>query len=266
MSSDRYSQAAAPILVLCMVAAVVICGCDHPHPLPTVQAGSAQSANMLPAGFTREATEDSEEWIYRYEDLLFTGDSDARFAVVPAGQPDTNAFDTTLRDTLYHDKRFMVHGDQGQINMVFRRYASEFRPEQFAAEPYTGHLADPRISSDPNARGYRTMIRRACASQGVNFAGHYTIAEWGCGAMCAMLAVVDRIDGRVYFTGIPFDTLDGHYGAEYSLDSRLIVVNSELATWRKGYRVLLGGQWPSSYVWDEEHKRFELIETVSDPP
>jgi hypothetical protein len=176
------------------------------------------------------------------------------------------AFDTTLQDTLYRDKRFLIRGDPRQINMVFRRYASKFKPEQFAAEPYTGQLADPRISSDPNARGFRTVIRRDCATQGVNFAGHYTISEWGCGAMCAMLAVVDRIDGRVYFTDIPFDTLDGHYGAEYSLDSRLIVVNSELATWRKGYRVLLGGQWPSSYVWDEEHKRFELIETVSDPP
>lgn len=100
----------------------------------------------------------------------------------------------------------------------------------------------------------------------MNFAGHYTIAEWGCGAMCAMLAVVDRIDGRVYFTDIPFDTLDGHYGAEYTPESRLIVVNSELAAWKPGYRMLFGGQWPSTYVWDEKSKRFELIETVIDPP
>jgi hypothetical protein len=254
------------MLLLCLVAAWVVCGCEHPQPPPTVQEVSTPSVNTLPAGFTREATEDSAEWIYRYEDLLFTGDSDARFALVPAGEPDTLAFDTTLQDTLYRDKRFMIRGDLRRMELAYRRYVSAYRPDQFAAVPYTGRPVDPGIGTDPNARGYRTMIRRACARQGVNFAGHYTIAEWGCGAMCAMLAVVDRIDGRVYFTGIPFDTLDGHYGAQYSLDSRLIVVNSELATWRPGYRVLFGGQWPSSYVWDEERKRFELIETVSDPP
>jgi hypothetical protein len=70
----------------------------------------------------------------------------------------------------------------------------------------------------------------------------------------------------VYFTDIPFDTLDGHYGAEYTPESRLIVVNSELAAWKPGYRMLFGGQWPSTYVWDEKSKRFELIETVIDPP
>jgi hypothetical protein len=248
-----------PILICGLVA---LTACNDPQPSLPEAPHVVQPLDTLPAGFTRESTEDSTRWVYRYEDLLFEGKRSARFAVVLAGSNDHYAQDTTLRDTLYQDKRFLIRGDFRRTDMAYRRYESKHRPEQYPATRYSSELAAPNITSDPNARGFRTMIRRGCASQGVNFAGHYTIAEWGCGAMCQALAVVDRIDGRVYFSDIPFDTLDGHYGARYAPDSRMIVVNSELAAWRPGYRVLWGEQWPSTYVWDEDRKRFELVETV----
>ena len=50
---------------------------------------------------------------------------------------------------------------------------------------------------------YRTMIRQA-AKKGPNFAGHYTVAEWGCGTACEQIAVVDSQTG---------DVSDGPFGA-----------------------------------------------------
>ena len=51
---------------------------------------------------------------------------------------------------------------------------------------------------------YRTMIRQETA-KGPDFAGHYKVAEWGCGTACLQMAVVDTQSGHVYDgpVGIP---------------------------------------------------------------
>ena len=252
---------------LCLLAwgfaAVIACNTAQPK---VPRAAALDDADTLSSGFTREPTDDSARWLYRFKDLLFEGDRHARFAVVPAGKLDLYGQDTALRDTLFQDGRFMIRGAFRRTDLAYQRYESKYRSEQYPATIYRGALADPVITSDPNAHFWRTVICRDCEAQGVNFAGHYTIAEWGCGAMCQILAVVDRIHGQVYFTEIPFDTLDGHYGAMYAPDSRMIIVNSELAAWRPGYRVLINEQWPSTYAWNEEQKRFELLGSISAQP
>ena len=50
------------------------------------------------------------------------------------------------------------------------------------------------------------MIREA-AAKGANFTGRYAVAEWGCGAGCVQMAVVDTQSGAV-FEG-PFGALPG---------------------------------------------------------
>ena len=47
------------------------------------------------------------------------------------------------------------------------------------------------------ARRFRTMIREA-AAKGPNFAGHFTVAEWGCGAGCVSVAIIDAATGSIY--------------------------------------------------------------------
>lgn len=64
---------------------------------------------------------------------------------------------------------------------------------------YRGKPAQPIINKDQ--RMFRTMIRRGAESV-VEFAGHYTVPRWGCGAGCSELVVVDSISGRVY--DVPF--------------------------------------------------------------
>jgi len=56
--------------------------------------------------------------------------------------------------------------------------------------------------SDPRVRRFRTVLRQG-AKHGPNFAGHFTIVGWGCGASCLQFAIVDSTSGRVSFpTGI----------------------------------------------------------------
>jgi len=84
---------------------------------------------------------------------------------------------------------------------------------------------------DPAARTMRTRLSEALAG-GVNFAGHYIVAGWGCGTGCISGAVIDARDGKVYWP-LPLYALasgtnaDGNYVDEpvaYSKNSRLLVI------------------------------------------
>jgi hypothetical protein len=104
--------------------------------------------------------------------------------------------------------------------------------DQFpAGEIFHGTPARPILKSR-GQRLFRTRIRDA-AKQGPNFAGRYRIAEWGCGAACVSIAVVDEKTGEVYEG--PFGKLPGsviYFGPEidpkkaglfFHLDSRLMI-------------------------------------------
>src|SRR5450432_4443827 len=84
-----------------------------------------------------------------------------------------------------------------------------------AVETYKGKPAPPVLQT-ANQRRFRTMIREG-AAKGPNFAGRYTIADWGCGAGCVSIAVIDAKDGKVY-SG-PFEVLSWDmfkYEGQYS--------------------------------------------------
>ena len=82
-----------------------------------------------------------------------------------------------------------------------------------------------------NWRNFRTRIREG-ARHGPNFAGHYTIVAWGCGAGCVFFVVVDAISGRPYDgTGSIVvsvgKTKSGrdYQGLVYHLNSRLLITD-----------------------------------------
>src|SRR5262249_38346996 len=91
-------------------------------------------------------------------------------------------------------------------------------------EQYTGRSAAPILVTRQD-RMYRTMLREA-ASKKPDFAGHYIVATWGCGAGCVMGAIIDAKTGRVY--SIPFtlccwdaDVNDNFEPIQYHIDSNL---------------------------------------------
>jgi hypothetical protein len=129
----------------------------------------------------------------------------------------------------------------------------------FADYPATGKLkgkpARARIRTK-DARMYRTAITEG-AKEGPNFAGHYTIVQWGCGTACLGFAIVDANTGRVtmspFYVGMGYDLGDELRERdliEYKLDSRLLIV-----TGTRDDR----GQGQYFYAWDG--KRLKLVRT-----
>ena len=67
-----------------------------------------------------------------------------------------------------------------------------------AARHYSGKYAPLNLIPGTAAWDFRTRIREA-SSQKPNFAGHYILARWGCGAECLSYAIIDVKTGEVYF-------------------------------------------------------------------
>jgi hypothetical protein len=87
------------------------------------------------------------------------------------------------------------------------------------------HTVPHLLFSDARARQYRSAIREA-SKQPVDFAGHYVLAQWGCGSGCVMAAAIDTTSGRV--TSLPFSVsdwpLDVTEPLKYQADSCLLVI------------------------------------------
>ncbi|HEY1151365.1 MAG TPA: hypothetical protein VGF27_22490 [Pseudoduganella sp.] len=68
---------------------------------------------------------------------------------------------------------------------------------------------------------------RASEGRRANFAGHFVLATWGCGASCVMGAAIDARTGDVHW--LPFTVsnwgFDVSQPLEFRRDSRLLVVH-----------------------------------------
>ncbi|HEU0013483.1 MAG TPA: hypothetical protein VFQ45_07350 [Longimicrobium sp.] len=105
------------------------------------------------------------------------------------------------------------------------------RFEQYPArDTFTGTPAPVKLES-ARAREFRTMLRQG-AAKGPNFAGHYTVVEWGCGSPCHAYAIVDARTGRVAYMADEPAAL----GVGHRLDSEMLVVDPP-GFWREAYGV-----------------------------
>jgi hypothetical protein len=97
---------------------------------------------------------------------------------------------------------FLLLPSAGYCHVFCQTTSTQSKPlPQFkdypAQETFSGIAAKPKLTSK-RARLFRTVIRTP-AAEGPNFAGHYRIATWGCGAGCVQFAIVDLQTGDVYF-------------------------------------------------------------------
>lgn len=101
-------------------------------------------------------------------------------------------------------------------------------------EAYTGEPAPVNFDSNPEAKLFLTTITDQVA-EGANFAGHYTVATWGCGTNCIGYAVVDVLTGNIidYVPHYPLQTITGFSA---SVDSNILVFNPKIPTDEKGYQ------------------------------
>lgn len=99
-------------------------------------------------------------------------------------------------------------------------------------------------------RRYASQLRQA-ARRAPDFAGHYVLVTWGCGAGCVRAAAVDIATGQVSM--LPFTVsnwpLEVSEPLEYRLDSRLLVV--------RGSRNEVG---QGAYRYEFDGRRFKLLD------
>jgi len=128
-------------------------------------------------------------------------------------------------------------------------------PDRFEGKPAAVRLTTKQ------ARMYRTMLRDS-AKDGPNFAGHYTLGQWGCGAGCVQFAIIDAKTGSVYFPPFyvtivagPDEKMDQiPEPLQFKPDSKLLIVTG--ARNEKG-----GGVY--YYKWD--NNRLSLITSTTLP-
>jgi hypothetical protein len=136
-------------------------------------------------------------------------------------------------------------------------FVSKHNFSTYSVKVYKGAVADPDFSTSEfsSDQEYVAFIKNGCKENGINFGGHYTIIERGCGAMCSHIFLIDRISGKI-FTDIKPN--DGRWGYLYKIDSRLLIANSETFTDSTLTAYSDAFAKPELYEWNG--KEFELLE------
>jgi hypothetical protein len=80
------------------------------------------------------------------------------------------------------------------------RAATQPSYDRYPAQAWSGKTARIQLS-DTRSREYAAILRKF-ARQKPNFAGHFVLATWGCGAGCVMGAAIDVETGAVAW--LPF--------------------------------------------------------------
>jgi hypothetical protein len=158
-------------------------------------------------------------------------------------------------DTLYEDAKYLILGNTDKLlgysgrYGVFKKYKMPYAFSAFKASVYRGKLAAPDFKTDPAAWLYRTQIRTQCKTEGINFAGHYTLAIWGCGSSCKVIAVIDRITGKISYSGIQ-DICSPFYEIKFKPNSSMVITNNWMLEGIKGY-VFCSKTWQMNIArWD----------------
>jgi hypothetical protein len=118
--------------------------------------------------------------------------------------------------------------------LVISGPAQGSKKPSFAGYPATvekGHAKAINFKNNPGARTMRTRLSEALAG-GVNFAGHYVVAGWGCGTGCISGAIIDARTGDVLWP-LPLNALGVWYDGQnyvdepvaYRKNSRLLIIS-----------------------------------------
>lgn len=90
------------------------------------------------------------------------------------------------------------------------------RPAPVQAGELQASPPPPRLDTR-QAKRYATELREAAKSP-ADFAGHFKLATWGCGAGCVMAAAINTRSGRVVF--LPFTVSDWPLSVQEPLSYR----------------------------------------------
>lgn len=132
--------------------------------------------------------------------------------------------------------------------------------EKYPADVYAGKPAPLNLRSHRLARMFRTSIREQLQEEGINFAGHYTVAVMGCGTGCSIAAIVDARNGRAFFPQVfeGWTSEIGDYRFADGEDIRTFRVNSRLLRVVGRPRISADEKWGPSGVYYYEWRNNRL--------
>lgn len=144
-------------------------------------------------------------------------------------------------DTVFRDEHEIVVLYPSCYVNVLRKFSPKksFRDYPVAGR-HSGKIPSLDFSTCKYGKRYITMTKRG-VEQGVQFAGYYAFAWWGCGAPCQMCAIVDLRTGNVYAGPLASG------GYEFKVDSRILVVNPPDSNGYYYANSVLPG--PEQYLW-----------------
>jgi len=117
----------------------------------------------------------------------------------------------------------------------------ESQPDNRVVEVFEGTPEAVDFTTLPEAKTYYTVITKSVAS-GSNFAGHFTLAHWGCGTDCFQYAIVDTKTGEI----VAYSSANVNYHlGDYGLDSRVLVLEPVYAGQERKYYKIVEGQGKS---------------------
>lgn len=118
----------------------------------------------------------------------------------------------------------MVASAQAQKSKPTSKDQPFFRQYPAVAD-FKGRPAVPQLNTDLE-HDYRTQIRTQ-ARLGPNFAGHFTVASWGCGSPCRKFVIVEARSCTIRDPNITVGCSDKNGGGaelHFRLTSRLLVM------------------------------------------
>lgn len=137
------------------------------------------------------------------------------------------------------------------------KFNSHYNFESFKTKLFTGKVVSPDFTGNEFAgdKEYVKFITDGCKKNDINFGGHYTIIQRGCGLMCEHIFVIDRITGKIY-TRIGIRPDDGRYGYLYKKDSNLLIANSN-SFQNDSLKYYYSFFKPELYVWKD--RNFQIL-------
>lgn len=130
------------------------------------------------------------------------------------------------------------------------KFTSPIDYNKYPAHTFTGKRAQVNFSSNPYSRRFHSAIKFSIKRFGINFAGRYNLATWGCGTGCQSGVITDLSTGKVY--NIPSAT--GYY--DFKSNSRLLVVNPPDSN--ANYNICRYCE-PELWIWNTKERKFKKL-------
>jgi hypothetical protein len=219
--------------------------------------------SFLVLGTNAKAQTVTKDKPYKFGDFIIVSPDNMNIDYIVKGKPLVKKI--SKGDTLYEDYKCLILGDLDIFRAyykhgIYKKYTIPYKFSAFEVPVFRGKLAPPNFKTDTAAWLYRTQIREQCKSEGINFAGHFTIVKWGCGSNCLDMAIVDRINGKISYSKVLTSNDEPFYTIAYQKNSNIVIMDDWLMNDYKGYIFC-------SEVWDLitakwENTKFRVLSVV----